>query len=38
MYIPVVVNFIIFFFNDIYGFISWKKREKQVENRKYVTG
>lgn len=38
MYIPVVVNFIIFFFNDMYGFISWKQREKQVENRKYVTG
>ncbi len=27
VYIPVVVNFAIFFFNDIYGFISWKKRE-----------
>ena len=26
-YIPVVVNFVIFFFNDMYGFISWKKRE-----------
>lgn len=26
-YIPVAVNFIIFFFNDMYGFISWKKRE-----------
>lgn len=26
-YIPVVVNFRIFFFNDVYGFISWKKRE-----------
>ena len=26
-YIPVVVNFIIFFFNDMYGFISWKRRE-----------
>lgn len=26
-YIPVVVNFIIFFFNDIYGFVSWKRRE-----------
>lgn len=24
-YIPVVVNFIIFFINDMYGFISWKK-------------
>lgn len=26
-YIPVVVNFTIFFFNDMYGFICWKKRE-----------
>jgi hypothetical protein len=23
-YIPVVVNFTIFFFNDMYGFISWQ--------------
>ena len=29
IYIPVVVNFLIFFFNDMYGFISWKKRELQ---------
>lgn len=27
-YIPVVVNFVIFFFNDMYGFRSWKRREK----------
>lgn len=27
IYIPVVVNFLIFFFNDMYGFVSWKKRE-----------
>lgn len=27
VYIPVVVNFIIFFINDMYVFISWKKRE-----------
>lgn len=26
-YIPVVVNFVIFLLNDMYGFISWKKRE-----------
>lgn len=26
-YIPVAVNFMIFFFNDMYGFISWKRRE-----------
>ena len=26
-YIPVVVNVTIFFFNDMYGFISWKRRE-----------
>lgn len=28
VYIPVAVNFAIFLFNDLYGFISWKKREK----------
>lgn len=27
IYIPVLINFVIFFFNDMYGFISWKKRE-----------
>ncbi len=27
VYIPVVVNFMIFFFNDLYGFVSWRKRE-----------
>lgn len=26
-YIPVVVNFTIFFVNDMYGFISWRRRE-----------
>ena len=26
-YIPVAVNFVIFFFYDMYGFASWKKRE-----------
>lgn len=26
-YIPVVVNFSIFFLNDMYGFLCWKKRE-----------
>lgn len=26
-YIPVAVNFLIFFINDMYGFTSWKKRE-----------
>ena len=30
VYIPVVVNFTIFFINDIYGFYSWKKREKSM--------
>ena len=28
-YVPVVVNFGIFLFNDLYGFMSWKKRELQ---------
>ena len=27
VYLPVVVNFVIFFFNDMYGFLCWKKRE-----------
>lgn len=27
VYFPVIVNFVIFFINDSYGFISWKKRE-----------
>lgn len=27
-YIPIAVNFAIFFFNDMYGFFSWRKREK----------
>ncbi|MGN1089586.1 MAG: nicotinamide riboside transporter PnuC [Huintestinicola sp.] len=27
VYITVAVNFVIFLFNDIYGFVSWKKRE-----------
>lgn len=26
-YFPVVVNFTIFFFNDMYGFLNWKRRE-----------
>lgn len=28
VYIPILINFIIFFINDIYGFVSWKKREE----------
>lgn len=32
-YIPVAVNFAIFFINDMYGFISWKKRE-HLQNAK----
>lgn len=27
-YIPVAVNFTVFFFYDVYGFVSWKKREQ----------
>jgi len=30
-YIPVLVNFIIFFINDVYGFVSWKRREAFTE-------
>lgn len=28
VYIPVIINFMIFFMNNMYGFISWKKRER----------
>ena len=28
VYIPILINFIIFFINDVYGFVSWKKREE----------
>lgn len=31
VYISVIVIFVIFFINDIYGFISWKKRELQTD-------
>ena len=29
IYIPVIVNFVVFLFHDLYGFYSWKKREKK---------
>ena len=29
-YIPVVINFSIFLFNDMYGFLCWKKRERSI--------
>lgn len=32
-YFSVVVNFMIFFLNDMYGFISWKKREARIEEK-----
>ncbi len=28
-YLPMVICFFMFFINDIYGFVSWKKREKR---------
>lgn len=27
VYFPVIINFVIFLVNDLYGFVSWKKRE-----------
>ena len=30
VYLLVAFNFMIFFINDLYGFISWKKRETQI--------
>lgn len=32
-YLPVAMNFFIFFVNDMYGFICWKKREKKERFR-----
>lgn len=29
VYFPVIINFVIFFVNDVYGFVSWKCREKK---------
>lgn len=29
-YIPVVINFVIFLFNDMYGFLCWRNRELSV--------
>ena len=34
VYLPVVINFFIFFLNDMYGFISWKKREHKKRRTK----
>lgn len=28
VYFPVIINFIIFLINDLYGFFSWRRREK----------
>lgn len=28
IYFPAIINFVIFFINDAYGFVSWKRREK----------
>ena len=28
-FLPMLTNFFMFFLNDLYGFISWKKREKK---------
>ena len=27
MYVPMVINFMVFLINDLYGFVNWKKRE-----------
>ena len=35
LYVPMVVNFVIFFINDLYGFVSWKKREQELNESKY---
>lgn len=30
-YLPMIVCFVIFFINDLFGFVSWQKRKKQQE-------
>lgn len=37
-FIPVAVNFGIFFVNDVYGFVSWRKREKLYEELNTLQG
>lgn len=27
MYVPMIINFLVFLINDLYGFVNWKKRE-----------
>lgn len=31
VYFPVIINFVIFLINDLYGFISWKYREEHLK-------
>lgn len=31
-YVPMVICFVIFFVNDLFGFISWQKRKRQQRN------
>lgn len=34
VYFPVIINFVIFFINDVYGFVSWRRRElKNQQNQ-----
>lgn len=33
VYLPVAFNFLIFLVNDLYGFISWKKRETTISKK-----
>ncbi|MDD6798860.1 MAG: nicotinamide riboside transporter PnuC [Firmicutes bacterium] len=33
-YISVIVCFVAFFFNDVYGFLNWRKMKKRQENNK----
>lgn len=33
VYVPMVLNFVIFLINDLYGFVSWKKIRRSQENQ-----
>lgn len=37
-YLPMILCFTMFFINDIYGFVSWKKRERMQREKAFKNG
>ncbi|MDE5995443.1 MAG: nicotinamide mononucleotide transporter family protein, partial [Eubacterium sp.] len=33
-YLPMIICFVIFFINDLFGYVSWQKRKK-LQDKKY---